>query len=536
MTNATCDVVVIGSGAAGLASAVAAATLGLDCVVLEKAPLLGGGTAISAGFLWVGANHLNPDPNSDSAAETLAYLRAVGSDGIDAARMLAFAEQAPLALRFFEGQGIPFRITARRDHYDGVAPGAKPGGRIVETPVIDAGELGALRDAVAIPAGPLFRLGGEELARLGGPNSTAAWDNAITLERDRPYLRGGGTGLVTWLLRAAQRLGVRFVTSAAAERLLMTDGHVTGVAMRDGQHFIARHGVVLASGGYESNAALVRNYEALPGWQSMFPSSLTGDGLVMAAEIGAATRVVPNNLSVFLGFRNTDDAPGDVAPCRLSANQELVAPHTMVVNRAGRRFVDETFFQAVAPRLRDFDMRTRTHANLPCYLIFDAQYVRRNSFAGRAPGAPIPDWVVRSDSLAGLADAIGVDGAQLAATVAAFNADAWAGRDRAFGRGEAPWGLTRINPAATLGSVVEPPYYAIELHPTALGSAGLVADAAARVMHVRGGAISGLYAVGNVAARTETGSGYQTGYSLASALTFGLIAARDMVSADKKFT
>ena len=536
MKTTACDVVVIGSGAAGLASAVAAAALGLDCVVLEKTPKLGGGTAISSGFLWVGANHLNPDPGSDSAAETLAYLRAVGSDGIDEARMLAFAEHAPAALRFFEAQGIPFRITARRDHYDGVAPGAKPGGRIVDTPVIDAGKLGALRDAVAIPAGPLFRLGGDALARLGGPDSAAAWDTAIALERDQPYLRGGGTALVTWLLRVAQRLGVRFVTGAAAERLLHADGRVTGVALRDGSSFAARHGVVLASGGYESNPALVRSYEALPGWQSMFPPSLTGDGLVMAAEIGAAVRVIPNNLSVFLGFRNPDDAPGDIAPCRLSANQELVAQHTMVVNRAGRRFVDETFFQAVAPRLRDFDMRARTHTNLPCFLIFDAQYARRNSFAGRPPGAPIPDWVARAGTLSGLADAIGVDGAQLAATVAAFNADAQAGRDRAFGRGEAAWGLTRINPATTLGSVVGPPYYGIELHPTALASAGLVADAAARVMHVRGNAIPGLYAVGNVAARTETGSGYQTGYSLASALTFGLIAARNMMSAAKTFT
>ena len=524
------DVVVVGSGAAGLATAIAARAHGLTSIVLEKAPLVGGGTAISSGYLWVGGNHLNPDPAGDSAEDVLAYLRHVGADGIDEARMQAFAATAPQALRFFEAQGIPFRITGRLDHYHGVAPCAKSGGRIVETPAIDVASLGAWRDRLAVPAGVLYRLSGSELGAHGGPNAEAAWQAAEARARAEPWRRGGGAGLVGWLLQKALGLGVAFETGTAAARLRRRDGRVDAVISADGREFPAGSAVVLASGGYESSDALVRNFEALPGWQSMFPETLTGDGLVMAAELGALVRIIPNNLSIFLGLRNPEEAPGGVATCRLSANQELVARHTMVVNREGRRFVDETFFQAVAPSLRHFDVRQRRHANLPCFLVFDSQYAAANSFAGRPPGAAIPDWVARADTPQVLAGLLGIDPAGLAGSLDRFNADVRAGRDRAFRRGETPWGLTRIDPSVTLGTIEVPPFRAIELHPTALSSAGLAADAAARVLDVRGRVMPGLFAVGNAAARTETGSGYQTGYSLASALTFGLIAARGIAA------
>jgi len=376
-----------------------------------------------------------------------------------------------------------------------------------------------------VPAGSLHRLGASELVKLGGANSPAAWKAAAALERDSPDQRGAGAGLIVWLLVTALRHGVQLRIGMRGAALIMEDGRVAGVVTTSGERIAARRAVVLASGGYEANDALVDRFESLPGWQSMFPPSLRGDALVMAQEKGAAAHVIGDNLSVFLGFRNPEEAP-DL--CRLSGTQELTAPHTMVVNRHGRRFADESFFQAVAPRLRDFDPYRAERPNLPCFLVFDAQYGGRQSFGGRPPGAPVPSWVPRDDTLAGLAAQLGIDAGGLEATVARFNADARAGRDREHRRGETPWGLGRLNPAATLGPVEKPPFHGLRLHPTALSSAGLLADARARVLHVRGHPIPGLYAVGNAAARTETGAGYQTGYSLASGMTFGLIAARDV--------
>jgi hypothetical protein len=173
-------------------------------------------------------------------------------------------------------------------------------------------------------------------------------------------------------------------------------------------------------------------------------------------------------------------------------------------------------------------VRRRELSNLPCYLIFDEQYVQSHSFAGRPPGSAIPSWVARGATIAELAATLGIDVAGLANTVENFNRDVRGGCDTAYHRGDTPWGLSRFSPQTTLGTIEEPPFYGVELHPTALASAGLDADRRARVRHVRGGPIPGLYAIGNASARTETGSGYQTGFSLASAMTFGLIAARDI--------
>ena len=528
--------VVIGSGAAGMASAAAAAELGMSAVVLEKAEKLGGGTAISGGSLWVGANHLNAAAGGrDSPAEVIDYLRYVGAGATDEARMRMFVEEAPPALKFFEALGIPFQLTSRIDHYHGVAPGAKSGGRIIDTPPIAGAELGDYRDKMLLPAGRLFRHGGNQLAKLGGPGSPAAWDEALLAERERQDMRGGGTGLVGWFVRIAAARGVEIRTGTAVDRLVTDAGRVTGVVTASGDRITARRGVVIACGGYESNPELVASYEALPGFQSMFPDSVTGDGLVMASEIGAAVRVIGNNLSVFMGFRNPDDAPaGGTALCRLSGTQELPSRHTMVVNRQGRRFTDETFFQAAAPSLRVFDVDTREQRNLPCYFIFDAQYARTHSFAGRKPGAPIPPWVASGATLGAVAAALGIDAAALQATADRFNADARRGVDSEFHRGETARGLTKFAPGGTLGTIEKSPFYGIELHPTSLASAGLVADERARVAHVRGMPIPGLYAVGNAAARTESGSGYQTGFSLASAITFGLIAARDMARSNRE--
>jgi 3-oxosteroid 1-dehydrogenase len=536
-TNETYDVVVIGSGAAGMACAVASAELGLSCLVLEKAEKLGGGTAISAGALWVGANHLNAAAGgSDTPAEVIDYLRYVGAGGIDAGRMQTFVEEAPEALKFFEACGIPFQLTQRIDHY-GMAPGAKAGGRIVDTPPIAGADLGEYQDRILLPAGRLFRHSGNEMAKLGGPNNLAAWDEALLTEHERQDLRGYGTGLVAWFVRLAAARGVTIRTGAAVERLITDTGRVSGVITNAGEQIEVRRGVAIACGGYESNPELVANYEALPGFQSMFPDSVTGDGLVMATELGAAVRVIGNNLSVFMGFRNPDDAPpGGNAPCRLSGTQELTSKHTMVVNRYGRRFTDETFFQAAAPSLRVFDVDTREQPNLPCFLIFDAQYAQSHSFAGRKPGAPIPPWVASGSTLAAVAEALGIDAAGLLASTDRFNTDARQGIDSEFHRGETPRGLTRFAPGATLGPIEQAPFYGIELHPTSLASAGVLADQRARVLHVRGMPIPGLYAIGNAAARTETGSGYQTGFSLASAMTFGLIAARDMAQSNRATT
>ena len=184
------------------------------------------------------------------------------------------------------------------------------------------------------------------------------------------------------------------------------------------------------------------------------------------------------------------------------------------------------------PELRRFDTLRHMPANLPCFLIFDRQFTERYALAHLPIGTPVPASVARADKLGALAQTLGIDGAGLAQTVERFNRFAAAGVDEDFGRGGLRWrladrGTNGGNPS--LGTLAQPPFYGIELHPTlGSGSAGLLTNARGQVLHQRRHPIAGLYASGVVAARTELGAGYQAGLNLAAAMTFSYLAVRHM--------
>src|SRR4051794_12117662 len=113
------DVVILGSGIAGLAAALAAHELGLTPVVLEKAATLGGGTVHSYGLIWVGRNHLaQAAGHGDTRDEVLAYLRFLGGGHVDDDRLSTFVDRSPEALKFFAECGVSFRVVGGvTDHY-----------------------------------------------------------------------------------------------------------------------------------------------------------------------------------------------------------------------------------------------------------------------------------------------------------------------------------------------------------------------------------------------------------------------------------
>jgi len=149
------DVVILGSGIAGLACALAAHELGLQPVVLEKAAALGGGTVHSYGLIWVGQYHLACDARiADSRDEVLAYMRFLGGGAVDEARLAAFITHSPEVLQFFAACGIPFRLVQGvTDHYYDKAPGSHAAGRTVEAELISGDELGEWRDHVVARSG-----------------------------------------------------------------------------------------------------------------------------------------------------------------------------------------------------------------------------------------------------------------------------------------------------------------------------------------------------------------------------------------------
>jgi 3-oxosteroid 1-dehydrogenase len=173
------------------------------------------------------------------------------------------------------------------------------------------------------------------------------------------------------------------------------------------------------------------------------------------------------------------------------------------------------------------------YPNVPCYLIFDQQYLNRFSFGNRPVGSPVPETIPRADNLPDLAKKLGVDIEPFMATIERFNNFAHSGIDQDFHRGELKWMLasrkekTDKNPA--LGTIETGPFYGVELLPSIGNSAGLLTNSMGQVMHQRERPIPGLYASGVVAARDEGGAGYQAGLTLAAAMTFSYLAVQHMV-------
>jgi 3-oxosteroid 1-dehydrogenase len=534
------DVVVVGSGIAGVSTALAAREFGLRPILIEKGEKLGGGTAFSMGGIWIGNNHLARAAGyRDSREDVLAYMRFVAGDEADEERLVAYADRGPETLKFFENCGIRFRISrGLTDHYFGVAPGSVAEGRCLNTEFIAATDLGDWQDAILAPRDTPIEVNSEELFKWGGIANIDNWPKDILDERRRKKIRTRGVGVITHFVKQLLQREVPIRTRLKAERLILQNDRVAGV-LTDRGLIAAERGVILACGAYESNSAMAKAHEGLPGWLSMFPPTVDGDGITMAAELGAQTRTIHNNLALFLGFNIPGKHSDELPLFRIVGISEMFCPHTVVVNREGRRFADETYFQAMAPSLRQYDVKKHRYANLPCYLIFDQQYVDGFSFIDAARGSRIPDWVARADTLTQLAQHLGIDDVGITETVARFNDFARKGVDDDFARGQAAWTLAKkdewkptrsdeiyVNPS--LGTLRIPPFYGVELHPSAFASAGLLTNANAQVLDQRGHPILGLYAAGNNAAHTEYGVGYQAGFSLGSAMTFGYLAARHM--------
>jgi 3-oxosteroid 1-dehydrogenase len=533
------DVVIFGSGIAGLAGALAAHELGLRPLVLEKSPTLGGLTVHSYGLIWVGQNHLaEAAGHHDTRDEVIAYLRFLAGGSCDDARMSAFVDHSPEVLKFFENCGVRFRIVrGLTDHYYGTAPGAHAAGRSVEAELISGFDLGDWRERVALPDDVPCFVTAEEQVAWGGVNNFSRWDPDLVRQRRQQDMRGKGLGLICYFLKALQARDVTVLSDQHIESLAIEDQRVTGVVMRSGECIRASRGVILATGGYGANPQMSGQFEQLPGFAAeasgLMPASLTGDGLVFGAEIGGVLHKIENSLRVMLSYTIPPETPGGMPTCVYAGIVELCSPHTMLVNKHGCRFADETFFQGIVPQLRLFDPARHEYANLPAYLIFDAQYLRNYSFANRPVGSAVPNTVARANTVPELAAKLGIDADQLEKTVRRFNGFVARGADNDFHRGERQWKLAsakaapRIN--GSLGTIEEPPFYGIELRPAGGSSVGLLADARGRVIHQRGHSIPGLYASGNAAAATEQGIGYQAGLSLAASMTFSYLAICHMI-------
>ena len=529
----TVDVVVLGSGGAGLVAATLAHDGGAEVLVLEKAELIGGTTGVSGGMPWIPMNrHMAGLGVPDSREEAVSYIRrlTLGREP-DAELIEAYVDAAPEMLDYLETK-TPVRMSAPpffSDYYAHL-PGGKPAGRSIEPLPFDArAELGELAARVRTsPHLPWLTMeeGGKFLRGDEPP------DLETVARRMADDVRVLGPALVAALFKGLVERGVEVLTSTPATDLVVVDGEVLGVAARAGDGSVlvgARRGVVLACGGFEWNEDMVRAFIGQR-IEPLSPPQNEGDGLRMAMEVGAELA----NMTSFWGQPALSE-PGFELDGRPVVQMGSVRsqPGVLIVNRHGRRFMNEgVTYQDFPKALTAYDGVAVEYPNEPpIWLIFD-QRVKDSAVVLPTvlPGQPAPDWVACADTLPDLARAVGVDPAGLEQTVEAWNAHVAAGEDPDFHRGTFWWEAFMTggpSPEACLRPVAQPPYYAVQLRNGTLGtSGGPRIDGNGRVRRYGGGVVPGLYAAGNASACVFGPAYPGGGATIGPALTFGYLAGR----------
>lgn len=529
------DLVVLGSGIAGCAAALAGRALGMDVLLIEKSQQLGGMTTQSGGVIWTGAYHF-----AGQAAEredAIAYLRYLSGGLHEEDKMLAFASGCGPALDFFQGLGIRLRLAkGYPDIFYPDASGSKAEGHVYECEPFPMDRLGSWKDRVrrslywrSQPRGATYN----DLLAWGGPTDPTRWDRQVLEQRNADGDQCGfGYGLLGWFLHGAIEHKTDILTGQAVDSLLRNgDGGVSGVRLAGGQEIAARAGVIVATGGYGANKFLARHLDEVEDWSSSAPREQTGDGLIMAAEAGAAIRRITPNISLGLGFP-VEEADG--TEFRTASSNFLNRPHSIMVNAEGRRFADESSFQTVAGAMAHFDVKSHQFVNRPVYLVFDQQLVDRFGLSAFGVEGTLPDWIRQADSPADLASQFGLPADSLGETLERFNAMVEAGVDKDFHRGELRWarlrGATSSGANPNLGTICKAPFYGLRLRTGGIASAGVLTDAHGQAVSWRGRTIPGLYCLGDAAARTEYGVGYQAGLNLSSGMTFAHIATQHIAA------
>jgi succinate dehydrogenase/fumarate reductase flavoprotein subunit len=529
----TYDVVVLGTGAAGLTAALAAADEGAEVGLFEKSAHIGGTTALSGGVVWLPNNPLGRDAGvADSREQSLRYLDALSNQTMRPEMVSAFIDGVDDLVEWLHSRTpLRLQLVPRYPDYHPEHPGALPGGgRSLEPALISTDGLGEWTGAL-VGEPRRFLIG--DIPSGGGTGVIPA---DVRAERDAGNLEGLGRGLVAGLLQGLLERGVEPHTEMRAESLLVEDGRVAGVTFSTPAGTLtvrANRGVVLATGGFEWSPELVAGFLRGPIAHPPGVRSNTGDGLRMAMRLGAGLGSMPQAWWVPVvtpaGQLNEDGTQASLLLLR-----ERTLPGTVMVNRKGRRFANEAAnYNAFGAALHAFDVGEFAYANIPAWLVLDGRCVRTYGCFGTAPGSEPPAWLIRADSVEELADRIDVPADALRDTLARFNSDVAEGRDRQFRRGESlydGWCGDQAHygtPAATLATVGEPPFYATAVHASTLGTkGGPLTTPNGEVLDVDGNLISGLYAAGNAMA-APTGIAYGgAGGTLGPAMVFGQRAGR----------
>lgn len=555
------DVVVIGSGAGGLSTAVTAAHRGLRVLVLERDRVCGGATSRSGGWLWAPRNEFARQAGVDESVDEIkTYLRSVIGDEYDEALIDAFIQQAPEMVSFFEHETLlQFTPGAKICDIYGKNPGAGTGHRSVgPKPVNGRAFSRELRRKMAPQFWETSFLG---MGIMAGPDlqgflsaskfkPSGWWHSAkrvvkylydlVTTGQGMHFVNG--VALTGRLMQSAVDSGVDIRTKNNAVELIRSeDGRVSGVAAETPfgvRIYSALRGVVIATGGFSANATMRREFfphnRSADDHATLAPHTADGAGIDLGRSVGGVLDASGKSPAAW--------CPVSLVPYR---NRTGVFPHIMDrakpgsigVTRDGRRFVNEA--DGYWDYVNALNEVTPDGEVAEAWQVCDSRTLARYPL-GFAMPRPVPKlpylksgYLIKADSLIELAEKCGIDGTQLAATVARFNQNAREGVDPDFNRGETPFnrygGDPEVKPNPSLAPIERAPFYAVKVVQGSFGTfAGLRADAQARMLDTDNEPVPGVYVVGSDQKNLFGGHYPAGGINIGPAMTFGYIAGKSL--------
>ncbi|KAK2764267.1 hypothetical protein FQN54_008959 [Arachnomyces sp. PD_36] len=549
------DVLIIGSGGAGLTAALRSHYHGLRSLVVEKDEKIGGSSAYSGGGLWIPNNPVSRLAGvEDTKKAAMAYMEAViGNVGpvSSRARKEAFLENGPKMVSFLQDSGYKWRFSRACPDYYPKEPGSKSGGgRTIEPDVFDVKKLGDWSDSIRQRPGlqlpPLFTYEAIPLTRMGA--SLGDFLTALKVMMRGFFLtcRGQapatmGKSLVGQLLFLNRQADASIWRSTSLIELISDqEGSVIGARVEHegkDKNIRAKRGVLLAAGGFAHNRQMREEWGPAPAsieWTNT-PLGDTGDAITAGMKVGAATTLMDE---AWWGPSVLDPTNGTY----VYALQERSKPFSIVVDSTASRFMNES--EPYNDAGHHQYTRNQEVKAIPAWLIFDWNHRKRYAAGSLLPRqqpkkeALDQCHMYKADTIDDLAKQTGLDSTELQNTIRKFNTMAEKGVDEDFHRGETTFdnyfGDPKVGPNPNLGPIAKPPFYAMHLAPGDLGTkGGLLTDEHARVLKNDGTPIKGLYAAGNTSASVMGTTYVGAGSTLGPALTFAYIAANHMAASQK---
>lgn len=518
------DVIVVGSGAAGMMSALAASSLTSRVAILEKNSKFGGSSALSGGQIWIPNNSLQKRHSiSDSPDLAFRYIKTISMGRSDDKLIRTFVEKAPEAFDFLiTNTKLSPILRVDEPDYRPEIQGALSGGRTIDPGLFDGTLLG--KEYPNLLHNPQYHFMGNLHVTSIEYEKIMRGEEVLELETRKPTTLSLGEALIASMRKALMDRRIKLYLSCRAKKLLFDGRSVYGIeALFKGKRvqFYARS-VILAAGGFDWNLNMKKDFLEFYSENSAGCETNKGDGIIMGMSIGASVSLM-DQAWWFTLIKKPNEKRGYLI------TSERTLPGSIIVNKYGKRFANEAMnYNDLVREMIKYDTKRCDRPNIPSYLIFDHKYASRYLFMGYKLTKNRPKFIVKAKSIRELASKLSLNASELERTVNEFNEDAIKGIDSKFGRGENiydfHWG-DRLANNTTLAPINRKPFYGVRILAGDIGTkGGLLINEYSQVINNERKIIKNLYAAGNNAC-SVMGLGYAgSGATLGPCITFGYIA------------